>query len=287
MPDNSQYPYTRLLPFIKDGCKQIGEERDFVTYLLSMDQAESIEELVRILNVTFKVLSVIHFGNRKVPSYWYTYSMWGISESDVVRDLFNFFNENILIWYQKQEQNPSMELRALCIANLRNSSNQYKIAEEIIRVKLEENAALISVINREKNNFFSLYSELDSYITNNYKYNEVWAKYKTATKVLAGNGRIFDIIEEEILKKHAIDAEKLRIEYKQELEERKRQEEERRKEEEEKKKKEKNNMIITILIILPILFLLMFLFSKIGLLGIIIIIGFLGAIPKIFLTGKF
>lgn len=218
-----------------------------------MEQAESIEELVRILNVTFKVLSVIHFGNRKVPSYWYKYSMWGISESDVVRDLFNFFNENILIWYQKQEQNPNMELRALCIANLRNSSNQYKIAEEIISVKLEENAALISVINREKNNFFSLYSELDSYITNNYKYNEVWAKYKTATKVLAGNGRIFDIIEEEILKKHAIDAEKLRLEYKQELEERKRQEEEW----EKLKIKGKRNKIINRIIICGITLIIM------------------------------
>jgi hypothetical protein len=43
MQDYSKYPYGGLLIYIETMCKQRGEERDYITYLFSMERAESIE----------------------------------------------------------------------------------------------------------------------------------------------------------------------------------------------------------------------------------------------------
>lgn len=278
MIDYSQHPYKRLLEFIDTGCQKINEERDFVSHLLSMEQANSIEELVRILNVTFKVLAVIHFGSIKLPSNWYKYLSWENEDKYYVKDLFSFFNKKLLKWYVNLERYPSLDQRAFCIANLRDEYNQYEIVQAIMGVRGFDFPYSIIELNRERNSFFSLINDLEGYTTNNYKYNEVWAKYKTATKVLAGNGRIFDIIDEENLKKHAIDAEKLRLKYKQELEERRRQEKERRKQ--EIKRKRIKNSISTIKLIDNV-------GKGIGLVLGNLFLGFIGALFSGLRKGKF
>lgn len=276
MIDYSQHPYKRLLEFIDTGCQKIHEERDFVTHLLSMKQADSIEELVRILNVTFKVLAVIHFGNRTVPSYWYKYLSWGIDDNYYVNDLFSFFNENLLRWCKAQKRN--RELNKLCIANLRDGRNQYPIAEIIIGLKHEMFDAEIIAIERERDNFFYLRREINKYCTNKTTFNGAVNNLGKSAGIIAANGRLFDITEEETTKEYNLDIEKLRLEYKTELEVRLKQEEERRKQ--EIKRESIENSIVTNKFIDSV-------GSGIGLIVGNLFLGFIGALFSGLRKGKF
>ena len=104
MADYSQHPYQSLLEFIKNGCRQINEERNYAEYLLLMERAESIEELVRRLGNLIKLLAVIHYGRTDMPQYWYFYDRWSGETFIHVQTLFHIFNEDLLKWYKRQEK---------------------------------------------------------------------------------------------------------------------------------------------------------------------------------------
>ena len=122
MSDYSQHPYRDLLEFIDNGCKQLGEERDFAQILLSMEQAESIEQLIKIYNNIYKLLAAAFFGTRKLPHGWYKPETWGYSNEYLIEELNYCLNDNILKWFNSQNSK-TKELCLKCISNLRESKN--------------------------------------------------------------------------------------------------------------------------------------------------------------------
>lgn len=218
MIDYSQHPYKKLLEFIETGCQKTNEERDYVKFLLSMEQAESIEDLVKILNIIFKLLAVIHFGKTVLPQGWYKYTKWGLDNIYVI-DLFSFFNENILRWCISQKR--SKVLNDLCIANLRDGRNQYKIAEEITGVTHSKFDDLISKIERIRIKYSMFLIEF-------YRHGKS-SVLKRYIGDLVYYGRILDITEEKTAKECLIDLENLQLKYKQGIYERKILEKEKRK----------------------------------------------------------
>ena len=278
MANYSNHPYGKLLTHIENGCQQLKEERDYVGYLLSMERAESIEKLIKIYNNIFKLLAYIFYGNLNFPYYWYHPETWGKDNCALAEDLNCFLNENILKWYQRQGIATEQQ-GYLCLSNLRESENaediQNQILERYARFHKDEDekiSPLLPIIQ-------SHYSQLKQIATKSIK-TGMFDSYISCSKVLAGHGRIFDVVETQFGEDYKISYEGLAKQYKKEIELAA------KKKLSETKKKDKTKSILTLLILVIILVALIWILSKIGIFGIIIIIGFIGLVPKIFLTLK-
>ena len=274
MVDYSNHSYKSLLQFIDDGCKQIGEDRDYVSYLLSMEDAESIEELIKIYNNVFKLLVNIHFGVGNAPKKWDMIETGGKEYRYRVIQLNTYLNENILKWYQRQGVF-THEQASLCLSNLRKSESTYV-----------ENAIVCSLSKDEQKNIANLisiaeyqdqmrtlvntsYSDLDKHIS----------AYKNYSKILAGHGRVFDAAELQFGKRLCIDYEVLAQQYKEEVELKIKREKEEKAREKEEKKKMIIYLAIKAILLIPIVGVGIYLFNLIGgPLGLFILIGLPGAL---------
>ena len=180
-------------------------------------------------------------------------------------------NENILRLYESLDS-PTKEDCISCIVNLRECENKTKIQNQIILHKNFEGLHGLDIIGiRDK-----------SYIIR-----------RKIRKLLNPKTEEYLELRDEYVE---IMGELINMGYKYTLEDNKFEEIRRisvknllniKREKERKEKKEKIwNLILGGLILIPLFIIIAVIFSEISIIGIIIIIGFLGAIPKIFLTGK-
>ncbi len=277
--------YKKLFEYIENGCKQHVIEKDYVKYLLSMEQAESIEQLINIYNNIYKLLAIIFYGSKNVPNSWYKHEYWGVEPHSIVLDLSQFFNENLLSWFKRQS-NPTVEKCSLCITNLRECINSGYIERRVLSIAGETNAKSINVWSNWRRLHHECLLEINKLDKYGKHYVSLISKYKVCSIELASCGRIFDVVEEAFAKQHNIDYNELLVQHKKKLEEEEiaRKKEEEQKTEEATNKKVKNFLAVVVIITLCIIF--MIIIEKLGFFGIIIIIGLIGLIPKIFLTGK-
>jgi len=276
--------YKKLFEYIENGCKQHDIEKDYVKYLLSMEQAESIEQLIKIYNNIFKLLAFIFYGSKNVPYNWYLYECWGYKPHRVVTELQEFYNDSILKWYKKQN-NPTEEQCILCIVNLRECPNTENRQKEILEIAAGNVAESVYSLVSWRGQHYQTRIKIGK-VSSFYNKQDLLNDYKRFSQLLAANGRIFDVVEEAFAKQHNIDYNELLVQHKKKLEEEEiaRKKEEEQKMEEATNKKVKNFLAVVVIITLGIIF--MIIIEKIGFFGIIIIIGLIGLIPKIFLTGK-
>ena len=278
MVDYSKFPYSGLLKYIDEGCKRIGEKRDFVQYAISMDEVESIEEMINRYNNLYKLLAVIFFGTNRLPNRWYVPETWGYNNEYLVDELNLCFNEKIWRWFNKQDS-PTSELCKKCIANLRDGENYISMKNLFLKSYADNDADIIQLIATQHRHYKLIKKlELDSKLPK--------GQYIQSCKVLAWHGRVFDIVEKSLGKTIDVTYDDMAELYQKELElEAKRKKEIERNAKKEEEKRLKQSIIIGVLTI-PIGLLFMIIIDEIGIFGIIIIIGFIGAIPKLFLTGK-
>lgn len=260
MSDYSQHPYRDLLEFIDNGCKQLGEERDFAQILLSMEKAESIEQLIKIYNNIFKLLAAAFFGTRKLPHDWHRPELWGYRHGKLAVDLNDYLNINILKWYNSQQE-PSYEQCMCCLANLHESHNVDTIGEELYKkitpnVENEDNEILYV-----RSRHYALRKELEKYCTNR---TVKKGEYISCSKYLAAHGRIFDVSEITFGKYQHITYENFVDDYKKELVIRNKQ----RAEETKNFRVEKGKAFLTnvgfILITIPIVLGMLFILNSLG-----------------------
>ena len=278
MVDYSKFPDSGLLKYIDEGCKRIGEKRDFVQYAISMDEVESIEEMINRYNNLYKLLAVIFFGTNRLPNRWYVPETWGYNNEYLVDELNLCFNEKIWRWFNKQDS-PTSELCKKCIANLRDGENYISMKNLFLKSYADNDADIIQLIATQHRHYKLIKKlELDSKLPK--------GQYIQSCKVLAWHGRVFDIVEKSLGKTIDVTYDDMAELYQKELElEAKRKKEIERNAKKEEEKRLKQSIIIGVLTI-PIGLLFMIIIDEIGIFGIIIIIGFIGAIPKLFLTGK-
>jgi hypothetical protein len=281
MSNYSSYPYGRLLAYIDNGCQRIGEERDFVQYLITMDEVDSIEALVKRYNNIFKFLAVIFFGTNKLPDRWYVPETWGYNHEYLVDELNLCFNEKIWSWFNKQDS-PTSELCIKCIANLRDGENYISMKNLFLKSYADNDADIIQLIATQHRHY-KLIKKLE--LDRNYS-KPLKGQYIQSCKVLAWHGRVFDIVEKSLGKTIDVTYDDMAELYQKELE----LEAKRKKEIERNAKKRRREKLIRSIIIgvltISIGLLFMIIIDEIGIFGIIIMIGFIGAIPKLFLTGK-
>lgn len=270
--DYSKYSYQRLLEYIDKKVQQREVDFDLVQYLLTMEHAKSIEELVEIYNNTFKKLAILFFDSEDLPYNWYDVRTWGYQKEFILTELNCCFNENLLKWFRKQD-NPTKELINKCLVNLRDNINSIEIDKELIMaISKDENYSELASIRK------TYFNCLHNYIKDRH--------YPHCLMLMAGNGRILDAYEMAFGESVGVEFDKLKEQYDKYLE----QEQKKRIEEEIKAKEEKKKRMITLFIKLLIVIVASVIFYAIldligGLLGLIIIIGLLGNLPKI-LTGK-
>lgn len=274
MIDYNKYPYGRLLMYIDEGCKRIGEKRDFVQYAISMDEVESIEEMINRYNNLYKLLAVIFFGTNKLPASWYNPRTWGYNHEYLVDELNLCLNKSILNWLKRQKD-PTTEMCRICVANLRNNEKYISIGNDFLKELFDKDESLNYLLINQ-NNHYNLLKSIQKVGLYNRNLKETFFQY---AKLLAGNGRIFDILEISICEENGIAYDKLAEQYKKEAELKKKKEEEERKE-------RIWNIVIFGLMMIPLAIIFIIIVGEINVLAIIIIIGLIGAIPKLFLTGK-
>ena len=256
--NNSLPPLSALLDYIEKGCQQINEKRNFVDYLLSMEKASSLDELINKFNNVFKLLCNINFKDKRTPKDWYFYKHW--TNRNYVEILLCYLNENILSLYKRQGDYSKKQFNKFLI-NLRNCKNRKIIEQEILNISHKKyNSRLYNLINNK--------SELHKIRGGYFKYESKHLDYYTT---LVGNDYILDEIDTQINQIYGYDQEYLMENYIFT-------------EKEKRKKAIKGiaNIILAFIVLAPIFYL----FIKIGFFGLIIIIGFLGLVPKILLTGK-
>lgn len=284
MSDYSKFPYKRLLDYIENGCQKINEERDFVHYLLSMENSETIEELINRYNNLFKLLAVIFFATNKLPSAWYMPKTWGYKNEYLLDKLNQCFNESIQNWLRKQA-NPTLKQCIICLANLRSSGNLVKVQGEVLKYIADGKEVNIDTLISKRNKQNWILENIA--FKSSFEYKDQRDSYISYSKYLVGNGHIFDVREIAFGKDHGIEYDNMLEQYNKEAE----QERLKLLEDEKQKEKERREKIIRIVfssIIGIVLFvLILFLFKNISAFSIIIIIGLIGSIPTLLFKGKF
>lgn len=214
MEDYSNHSYGKLLTYIEEGCQRLNEKRDYVSYLLSMERVDSIEELIKIYNNIFKLLAYIFYGTLDFPYYWYYPETWGRYNYLLVNDLNCYLNENILKWYERQEK-VTVEQCQQCLSNLRGGENVQAIEMEIVDCfstnEEKELVSLSNIINRH----FSLLKDVATKTKNR---QGLIHNYILCSKELAAYGRIFDIVETSFGEDFDISYDGLAEQYKKECE---------------------------------------------------------------------
>jgi len=279
MADYCIYPYGRMLQYIEKRCIELGWSNR-IDYVLSMEKAETMEKLIDIYNHVFQYLAILFFGTKKVPHGWYIVETWGYNNEYLLEELNYYLNENILNWYKRLE-NPTNKQALSAISNLRKAKNIVVVERELLSLSkpYAYNGVKTLIRNREK-----LY-ELREKLGGNSNHSLVKSEFLSRSQYLAAHEYIFDVIESALGKDYDISYDNLIPQFIKYVEAReKRLEEERIKIKKKKRKKIIDTVMLGLLMISIGLF-LAFVIGKVDLIGIIIIIGFIGAIPKVFLTG--
>lgn len=292
MADYGDYPF-RLIDFLK--IKYDKEGRDYVEYLLTMYKATSIDDMITVYDKMLEKISYYVFC-RSTPRHWFITDSWG-NKKYLANELNKCLNDNIKRWYVSLET-PTKEDCVSCIVNIRESDNKKPIQNAIFSHKQFEcinGSDIIALrdksymVRRETRSMYpgnKAYFELedeDEYDEKMNEYFEQVDKYNEIMNELKSLGYKYTIVEKKIEEMAILN-----------VEDRVKKKEEWLKEKEERVKIEKKNkrearifnIILVVLSIILFIF-IAYLIKKIGLLGIIIAIGLIGAIPKFILRGRF
>lgn len=275
MADNKEYSFKRLLDFLILEDKYDKEGVDYAEYLLTMNNAMFIEDVLAIYNKVFEKIAYYVFC-RSLPNHWFISGSWG-NKTYLVYELNKCLNENLNRLYENLES-PTKEDCISFIVNLRECDNKTMIQNNIFLHKHFDDLHGSDIIALRDNSYI-IRRKIRKLIPRTEEYIELKSEYVDLMDELINLGYKYTIEEIKFEEIRGIDVKKL-IE--------KKKEEERKNEEIERKEKKDKiwNLIIGGLFLIPLFILLAVLFSKISIIGIIIIIGFLWAIPKIILTGK-
>lgn len=238
----SQYPYSRLLDFIVRGCQHQDEEKDFAGYLLSMEQANSINELVSIYNDIYLFLETLTSEKGHSTDYLYQISALGIDKLELFQELGDYFNDNILRLYKDSNgsKNLSREKYITFLVNLRDISHNVSTIQAEILSEANKYSGYIERFTITRKKQFNCRMK---FVHNGEASDSDLEDYIKASKLLVFHGRIFDIAEINFAKENDIDYEKLKQLHKAELEKNELEaQERRRKKREQQKEIDKENI---------------------------------------------
>lgn len=211
MVDYGNHPYGKLLTYIEEGCQRLNEKRDYVGYLLSMECAKSIEELITIYNTIYKLLAVLILQSYNLPHDWYITKTLGIGNAYLFDDLNRFFNDHLLRLFKKVTQ-PTNEERLSFIVNLRDSDDTQGTLNQMLKDSSTDFREEYGFVIEKILAYPRLKKEIEQY----YRLSEnasIMKEYKDCYKVFAAHHRLLDVAENLFWKKYGVDCDGLIAEY--------------------------------------------------------------------------
>lgn len=191
MENYSKYSCSHMLKYIEERSRELGRD-NHIDYFLSMQNVNSIEELMEIYNNLFKFLAILFFGTNKVPKKWYVPEISNCYNRTLyIEELNTYSNECILKWFRRQKS-PTDKQALICISNLRNSNNTFGIENEIIKATKNKTDIDFNRLIGSRNNQYELRKKLEG-ACDYRKIHE--SEYLKLTRYLAAHGRILDAAE--------------------------------------------------------------------------------------------
>lgn len=229
MANYNSYPYSRMFSFIERKCDILNDEKNYIKYILSMEYANSLDELIKIYNNSYKILAYLFFENKRLPKNWYVTETWGHDNNWLLDDLNFCLNENILNWIRKQNM-PTESQALACLANLHDSKNTNYVQNQILSIVVPKVYKGIEHLSRVRSNL----TNIRKLIEKGARDLRVKSQYISNCRYMSGNGRIFDIAEISVGNDIGINFENLKEEYENEIIRIKKEEEEKQRIEKEK-----------------------------------------------------
>lgn len=255
MNDYKSYSCSNFLVFL-DRCESASDHID-AKYLLSMQDATSIKKMIDIYdNVLWKfILKYMGLGKEEnIPASWYDiYSLPKVSR-EYWWSLNTFLNENIERLFNSQKYTD--ELSFACIMNLREAPNHIAIRDDII----SKSSVAVNSVKDMILSSLAVVTDAPSHISHynlGSKYHEDLAsKYSESMRYLESMGYVKSIKEKTFERKNEI-----------------------------KNPQEKKRLMIFIVVFALIMLLSLYIFTKIDLMTIIILIGAPGALISMIKKG--
>lgn len=232
MKDKSLFSYSKLLEAVEIASQQYEIEGEFVQRLLSMEDATSINYMIKTYNNIIKILSISNFESKTVPMLWYQIDCWKNMYQNLYHDLNQYFNECILSWFKNQDKPTDVQYKT-AISNIRYSANAETIQSDISKIyhDNEDNHIYYFSILKQQHYFQNNINQKGKL---NMNYSNYITDYIFYSNRLAVDGHIFDIVENEFAKQHDINYEQQLAQYKEAL----KRKEILKKEEQKKKERE-------------------------------------------------
>lgn len=230
---------------------------DYAQYLLSMNDKYSIDDFVKIYNdVLAKLLSYLYGDSENYPSSWWDYSTHYILYPSKLKELDLFFNKQVeRLFDARKELNDKFILK--CIVNLRPVNNRNKIAQRFIASYQEPGKKGIYDAVSSMKEVEKARKHISPYNIDTNEYREYRDLYIEEIKKLIKLGYVKD------LKDISFETD-TNIKYIASI----------------------KPMLLSFLLAIPLVAIFVYLLKDVSLLGLIVIIGLIGAVPKLLLTGK-
>ena len=230
MADYSKYPYRRMLYYVESRSRELGDDYDYIQYILSMEKANSIERMIKMYGTCYKILAYLFYGSKKLPRDWYVTETWGYDNGWLVEELNYCLNDNILKWYKNQEK-ISNEQVLKCISNLRSADNDITVQTEILSNSCPQVDKGILFFTYVRRRYYKLQKEIEKDSHGKKRCYMSYCRYLAAhghilddaeLDFCSNNSLKFDNLVEEYYKEVAEAREKAKLQKKKEIEEERR-----------------------------------------------------------------
>ena len=230
---------------------------NYAQYMLSMNDKYSIDDFVKIYNdVLNKLLSYFYGDSENYPSTWWDYSTNYIVYASKLKELDIFFNQQVeRLFDARKVLNDKFILE--CMVNLKPASNRNQIAQRFIASYQEPGKKGIYDAVSCMKEVEKARKHISPYNIDTNEYREYKDQYIEEIKKLIKLGYVKN------LKDISFET-NTKISYIASM----------------------KSMGVAILLAIPLVVIFVYLLKEIDLITIIIIIGLIGALPKLLLTGK-
>ena len=194
MSKYDSYPCNKLLEFFDSWYEHDTDSFNYAQYLLTMQDAHSIKDLIKIYDKVLWKFIVRYTGMGEedlVSNTWYNMNDISMDAEEYWQDLNAFLNENIVRLFNSQDY--SDELAVKCIINLREASNYYSSRQSISSKSSAEASSIIDKLESSLSVVNDAPNHISPYNLETNGYREYKPIYINSIKELISHGYIKSI----------------------------------------------------------------------------------------------
>lgn len=194
MSKYQSYSCYKLLELFDSWYEHDTDRLNYAQYLLTMQNAQSIKDMIEIYNKVLWKFILRYNGIGKedlVSETWYDINTLSIDTREYWRSLDVFLNENILRLFNSQDYTD--ELAVECFINLRETSNYYSSRQSIISKSTAEASSTMDKLESSLSIVTDAPNHISPYNLETNGYREYKPKYIDSIKEILRHGYIKSI----------------------------------------------------------------------------------------------